>query len=130
MKKLFTTLLVAVLLLAVFAGCQGNDTPPAPKAGSDQTGSAPRESVSPATRPVAAAPTQPISQYITREEAKTIALRDAAFQESQVRDLQVELDLDDGTVHYDVDFEKDGYDYDYEIDATSGKILRSRKERN
>ena len=30
----------------------------------------------------------------------------------------------------DVDFESGGYEYDYEIDAVSGKILKSQKERD
>lgn len=70
------------------------------------------------------------SKYISRTEARDIALKHAGLSTSQVRDLEVELDKDDGKVHYDVDFEADGYDYDYEIDAESGKILKSRKEKD
>ena len=70
------------------------------------------------------------SKYISRTEARDIALKHAGLSSSQVRDLEVELDKDGGTVHYDVDFEADGYDYDYEINAESGKILKSEKERD
>ena len=70
------------------------------------------------------------TQQISRDEAKNIALKHAGLSASQVRDLEVELDRDDGKLHYDVDFEADGYDYDYEIDATTGKILRSQKEKD
>ena len=70
------------------------------------------------------------TKQLSKTEARDIALKHAGFKASEVRELEVELDRDDGTVHYDVDFEKDGYDYDYEIDAKTGKILKSRKERD
>lgn len=69
-------------------------------------------------------------KQLTRQEAIDIALKHAGVKSDQVRDLDAELDKDDGTVHYDVDFEADGYDYDYEIHAESGKILKSKKERD
>ena len=74
--------------------------------------------------------TSSTTKQLTREKARDIALKHAGLTASQVRDLDVELDRDDGTLHYDVDFEADGYDYEYEIHATSGKILRSQKERD
>ena len=70
------------------------------------------------------------SKQLSRTEARDIALKHAGLTVSQVRDLEVELDRDGEKLHYDVDFEADGYDYDYEIDAQSGKILKSRKERD
>ena len=70
------------------------------------------------------------SKNIGRTKARDIALKHAGLSASQVRDLEVELDKEGGKSHYDVDFEKGGYDYDYEIDAESGKILKSRKERD
>ena len=70
------------------------------------------------------------SKQISRTEARDIALKHAGLSTSQVRDLEVELDKEGGKTHYDVDFEKGGYDYDYEIDAESGKILKSRKEKD
>ena len=70
------------------------------------------------------------SKQISRTEARDIALKHAGLSTSQVRDLEVELDKEGGKSHYDVDFEKGGYDYDYEIDAESGKILKSRKEKD
>ena len=119
MKKIFSLLLVAALLLPVLAGCQSateKETAP---------GTTPSETTPPVTQPKE---TQPAVQYITPEEAKAIALKDADLAEADVRDLEVELDRDGGTLHYDVDFEKDQYDYEYEIDAKTGKILKSRKE--
>ena len=120
MKKLFRILLVAALLLPVLAGCQRaeqaptNALPPVETVMSVET----------------TTDTTPAIQYIPPEKAKSIALQDAGLQEAEVRDLEVELDREGGNVHYDVDFEKDSYDYDYEIDAVSGKILRSEKEKD
>lgn len=70
------------------------------------------------------------SKNIGRTKARDIALQHAGLKASQVRDLEVELDKEGGKTHYDVDFEYNGYDYDYEIDAESGKILKSRKEKD
>ena len=70
------------------------------------------------------------SNRIGKQKARDIALQHAGLSVSQVRDLDVELDRDDDKVHYDVDFEADGYEYDYEIDAETGKILKSHKEKD
>ena len=82
------------------------------------------------TTPSSSSSTSSSSSQLTKNEARDIALKHAGVKASEVRDLEVELDRDDGTLHYDVDFEKDGYEYDYEIDAATGKILKSRKERD
>ena len=50
------------------------------------------------------------------------------MQEADVTGLKVELDRDDGVLHYDVDFDCNGYEYDYEIDATSGEIRKQNRE--
>ena len=71
--------------------------------------------------------TTPAVTYITPDEAKAIALQDAGLEASDIRDLEVELDLDDGPAHYDVDFEKTSADYEYDIDAVTGQILRAEK---
>lgn len=70
------------------------------------------------------------TKELTKAQAQEIALKHAGFTADQVWGLSAEMDRDGGTVHYDVEFEKDGYDYDYEIDVTSGKILKSEKERD
>lgn len=66
--------------------------------------------------------------YISPERAKAAALAHAGLKAADVRDLECELDADDGTVHYDVDFETAQYEYEYEIDATTGEVLLSRRE--
>ena len=65
---------------------------------------------------------------LTKEEAISIALKDADLTESQVTQLKVELDYDQGRAEYEVDFLFDRWEYDYEIDAETGKILSSDKD--
>ena len=76
--------------------------------------------------PAQTTPAQPT--YIGEEAAKKAALGHAGFDESAVTSLKVELDTDDGTVHYDVDFKQGGMEYDYDINATTGEIMKSKSE--
>ncbi|MCD8232743.1 MAG: fibronectin type III domain-containing protein [Clostridiales bacterium] len=70
------------------------------------------------------------STYIGTAKAKSIALTDAGVTESQVRDLEVEKDKENGVVVYEVSFDYNGYEYDYTINATSGKIIEKEVERD
>ena len=63
-------------------------------------------------------------------QVKKIALDHAKVKEASARDLEVELDKEGSKVYYEVTFEYGGYDYEYEIDAYSGKILHSEKEKD
>ncbi len=74
--------------------------------------------------------TTPATGDIGREEAKNIALNHAGVKESNARDLEVERDQELGVTVYEVSFEAGGYEYDYEINAETGKILKSEKERD
>lgn len=67
---------------------------------------------------------------LTEKEVKKIAFEHAKVKESNVYELEVEQDKDNGKLHYDISFEADVYDYDYEIDAYTGKILRNEKEKD
>ena len=60
---------------------------------------------------------------IGAEKAKSIALSDAGFTASQVQDLQVEKDNDDGRLEYEVEFRVNGTEYEYTISAADGTIL-------
>ena len=72
----------------------------------------------------------PTGQLISADQAKEAAFNHAGVKASDARNIKCELDRDDGTVHYDVDFKVNGYEYDYEIDAATGKVLKSEKERD
>lgn len=74
--------------------------------------------------------TQTQSDYIGEAEAKRIALDHAGVKEADARKLEVELDREHGRVIYDVSFDSGSYEYDYEVDALTGSILKSDKERD
>lgn len=122
MKKLFALLTVLALLLPVLAGCQSANLP-LPQGGAPVVGQTSPETTAPVIIPTGATPDP---ARITADESIAIALKDAGLTKDQIGDLDVELDRDDGTFHYDVDFEKDGKDYDYKIDAVNGDILRKQ----
>ena len=69
------------------------------------------------------------SKFISADAAKKAALAHAGLTESQVTELEAELDTDSLTAHYDVDF-KCGYEYEYKINAKSGKVISFEKERD
>lgn len=63
-------------------------------------------------------------QYITREEAKAIALEKAAVATDEIRDYECELDTEDGIRVYEISFQKGNQEYEFEINATTGEIIR------
>ncbi len=79
-----------------------------------------------ATSTSAAAPS--VDKIISQEEAKRNALSHAGLSEAQITDLKIELEYEDGILKYEIEFDSDGQEYDYEVDASSGKILKSEKE--
>ena len=68
------------------------------------------------------------ADYIGEQAAIAAALADAGLTEADATEIQAELDLDDATVHYEVDFKANGMEYDYDIDATTGDILSAESE--
>lgn len=66
------------------------------------------------------------SSYIGRDAAMKKALSHAGLSESDVYELEVELDEEDGI--YEVSFETKSYEYEYEVQATTGKILKAEKD--
>lgn len=98
------------------------------KTDSTATQSAPAATTTESTTPAPAPAATPQDAYIGNDAATAAALADAGFAASDVTELQCELDLDDATVHYDVDFKQGGYEYDYDIDATTGQIIFKNAE--
>lgn len=66
---------------------------------------------------------------ITLEEAKKIALDYAGLKESDVRFAKTEFDCDDGRAEYEIEFYFGRTEYEFEIDASSGRILKSEIDR-
>jgi uncharacterized membrane protein YkoI len=95
---------------------------PAP---SSETAPPSEESPTDAPTPSESAPvvSVPSPSGITAEEAKQIALRDAALSEADVRFYRVDKSWDDGRMEYEVEFYSGNTEYDYDIDATTGAIL-------
>ena len=61
-------------------------------------------------------------------KAKSIALNHAGVSENQAYDMEIELDDEDGTLVYEVEFKSGGMEYSYEINAASGAILKHEAE--
>ena len=75
-------------------------------------------------------PTQPSTPLLTAATAKEKAFAHAGVNPEEVWDLECELDHDDGTVKYEIDFKANGYEYEYDVEAYSGNILKFDKERD
>lgn len=66
---------------------------------------------------------------ITKEQAKTIALRHANAAAEDVRLLRAEIDAENGRWLYEVSFCIGNVEYEYEILADSGEIVKAERER-
>jgi len=64
---------------------------------------------------------------ITANDARDAALKHAGLDESQVSDVDVDLDRDNGKLIYEVDFNSGNTEYDYDIDAESGAVISADK---
>lgn len=107
---------------AVIKGKKEYDPPKAPKS-AQPAETKPRNTEPPRTE---AAETE----KLTAQEAKAIALNHAGLQESQVKGLRAEYDVDDRIPEWEVEFYCDGMEYEYEIHAIKGNILFCDKERD
>ena len=74
-----------------------------------------------------AKPTAPTSD-IGHAKAKSIALNHAGVSESKAYDMEIELDDEDGTLVYEVEFKSGNMEYSYEINAATGAILKHEAE--
>lgn len=67
-------------------------------------------------------PSEPASKYIGIDKAKSIALKDAGLNASEVKFTKAKLDKDDGTAVYELEFYTGNTEYEYEINASTGTI--------
>ena len=86
-----------------------------------------------ATAPVGDATAKPsapseAAQDIGYAKAKSIALNHAGVSENQAYDMEIELDDEDGTLVYEVEFKSGDMEYSYEINAATGTILKYETE--
>ena len=68
--------------------------------------------------------------YIGAEAAKKAAFAHAKISASAAKSVEVEMDVENGIMVYEVDFYAAGYEYDYDIHATKGNVLKSQKEKD
>lgn len=69
-----------------------------------------------------------VSGDIGHAKAKSIALNHAGVSENKAYDMEIELDDEDGTLVYEVEFKSGNMEYSYEINAASGAILKHEAE--
>ncbi len=68
-------------------------------------------------------PSSPVAGDIGRDRALEIALGHAGLSQSDIYDVKVEFDYDDGRSEYEVEFESGRTEYEYKIDASTGEIF-------
>ena len=78
----------------------------------------------PVVQPSKPAPTGDIGHA----KAKSIALHHAGVSENKAYDMEIELDDEDGTLVYEVEFKSGNMEYSYEINAATGAILKHEAE--
>ena len=61
-------------------------------------------------------------------KAKSVALNHAGVSENKAYDMDIELDDEDGTLVYEVEFKSGNMEYSYEINAATGAILKHEAE--
>ena len=61
-------------------------------------------------------------------KAKSVALNHAGVNENKAYDMEIELDDEDGTLVYEVEFKSGNMEYSYEINAATGAILKHEAE--
>ena len=67
---------------------------------------------------------------ITANDALEVALKHAGLKKSQVSDIDVDLDRDNGKLIYEVDFNFGNQEYDYDIDADTGSVISADKSKD
>ena len=65
---------------------------------------------------------------IGHAKAKSIALNHAGVSENKAYDMEIELDDEDGTLVYEVEFKSGNMEYSYEINAATGAIIKHEAE--
>ncbi len=68
------------------------------------------------------------SEYISKEEALNIALKDSVLNKEDVHDIEVELGNKYDVVVYEVSYEYNDFEYEYYIKATTGDILKTFRD--
>lgn len=68
-------------------------------------------------------------KYIGEAKAKEIAFDHAKVKESDVKQLEVEIEYEMGKMVYEIDFVANNLEYDYDIEALTGQVLHVKSEK-
>ncbi len=68
--------------------------------------------------------------YIGRDKALENALISIGVAKTDIRNIEVDLDYDNGRMIYEVDFDYGTVEYEIDIDAKSGEIIKTSKDTN
>ena len=58
-------------------------------------------------------------QYISQDEALNVALKNASLTKDKIKNLEIDYDLENGALTYDIEFTYNQNEYEYEVSATS-----------
>lgn len=72
--------------------------------------------------------TTDIGDFISVEEAKSIALKDTNLKENEVVFTDMYLDIEQDRTIYKIDFQTNQIEYEYEIDAINKSIISKSQE--
>ena len=61
-------------------------------------------------------------------KVKAIILKYLGISENNIYDMNIKLEIEDGTLVYEVEFKSGGMEYSYEINAATGAILKHEAE--
>lgn len=82
-----------------------------------------------AARTTTTAASQQTNDSLSEDEALTIVLWNIGATRSDVQDMSVERDFENGKTVYEIELSVNGVEYDYCVDAVSGEILTLESER-
>ena len=121
MKKVLSFFTLSLILLFSVVGYAAPKSNPTPS---------PSYTKNTTSKQLSSTPESSQSATISKDDAKRIALENAAVSESDIFDYEIEHDYERGILTYEISFDTKDFEYDYHINATDGTIINSEKEPN
>lgn len=69
-------------------------------------------------------------EKLTKDQAIAIALDNAKLAKRDVKNIEADFDGDEKRPQWEVSFEIWDYEYSYDIDAYSGEVINSEKDKD
>ncbi len=129
MKKLFALMftLIFVLSLSACAKKTGGSDNSEETSKQQSTVETVSSEASNASNPTAGKPAVNASEAkISKDKAIETALKKVSKKKAEVHDLEAELDIENGVLVWEVEFEDGKFEYYFEIDAKTGSILKQQ----